>query len=145
MGSGSNANIWLKENFVQSKWSQGESWYKGEDILCQSLAGKECQKCLLEADQSYGSAFYLGVAGGGGGSNLSQSDIGRCHGTGGQSQTYFQPQVTLTACWSCEKFDPTEWGGKIGKMPRRGLVAPQNTFLETVLNRWCATRYIAMA
>ena len=34
-----------------------------------------------------------------------------------------------------------QWKEKQGKMPRRGLVAPQNTFLETVLNRWSIEKY----
>ena len=91
---------------------------------------------------------------------LTRPELWECTGLPGGRRTCYQSQPVRyrPLSWNCQSVPDVffnghwqesslhvglvkkiiwaqQWRGTIGNMPRRGLVAPQNTFLETVLNR----------
>ena len=126
----------LKKSFVQS-------WYKGRHSR-PIMGWKRMWKMTLGGwpwpDQSYESApSYLGRR-----RTCYQSQPVRYRPLSWNWQSI--PDVFFNGHWQESSLHvglvkkiiwAQQWRGTIGNMPRRGLVAPQNTFLETVLNRWC--------
>ena len=123
----------LKKSFVQS-------WYKGRHSR-PIMGWKRMWKMTLGGwpDQSYESApSYLEE-----GRTCYQSQPVRyrplswnCQSVAGVFFNGHWQESSLHVGLVKKIIWAQQWRGTIGNMPRRGLVAPQNTFLETVLNRW---------
>ena len=123
------------------KGRRRRSWYQSQPVWYLYLVGVEGGDIWYPiSDIRY--LYLVGVVGEGGGSWYQSQPVRywtvSWNWPSKLTTDIFSSDIDSTILWMLVKrnFIELSWG-KIGKMPRRGLVAPQNTFLETVLNRWC--------